>query len=354
MWRAKDALNVEKLKSRLVREIFTRPVQEVMVDDDSDGSLGSRWGEECTICRDSIEQGQPGELVGVFTGCGERHPIHEGCRDQLIRFELQNRRLPRCPTCRRPIRLRQENEGDIMIRPEPNRFVYSLTQVIRSLFGGCHGLGMGVVFGITFPIVLETVSIIALVIIAIIVIGVVAILAALGGQGDCDNCGDCGHCDCDNCCASEGAADVGDCCFYNTFLPLPYDPFWGYGGYGNLDCNCDCSCSYRRTWRCGQAREWFEIFSQALFIPGVIIGIFIGCRSGLFMIGLNIMGDEMNFIASMSDSTTHPFYVPLSTTTIHISPTLPTYNGPPATYTTTMHILPAPPKLFNFPKFLSN
>lgn len=103
----------------------------------------------------------------------------------------------------------------------------------------------------------------------VLVMLVVALIAAL-----CMSCGEglaaCGNCDCCNgCCGGGDCAGGGtsaDCCdcfmlgahhpggmtadafYWNG--PFPYDPCWGYTGYGNLsvpsggDCNCCCD------WNC--------------------------------------------------------------------------------------------------------
>jgi len=335
--------------SRLLRDLRSAPGQETMVDDeDSDGTLGSKLGDECIICRDEIND----NLEGVFTGCGERHgPIHRACREECIRTHIGQNRHPSCPICRRAIRLRL-HENTLEVRPEPSSLMISVTQTLRSLFGGAHGLFMGAVVGVAVPMGLQFVGVIVVTIILIIFVilaGLAAACAGAGGgdcNGDCGSC-DCGDCSCCDCGACDGTAASDGCLFYHG--PCPYDPCWGYYGYG-CDCNCDCNCNYRRTWRLGSAEEWFEIASQFLFIPGVCLGIFIGVKSGLFMLGFDVMNSELNAVESIFQSTTsRAGFLAQPAITSAMPPTL-ALPMPP----TTTHALPTFPKLVNLPGFLTN
>lgn len=333
--------------NRLLHDLRSVPGQEIMVEgDDSDGSLGSKLGDDCVICREEINDNED----GVFIGCGERHgPIHPACREQWIRTQIGQNRNPSCPMCRRAIRLRL-HENALEVRPEPSRLMVSITQILRSLFGGAHGLFMGAAVGIMVPLGIELVGVIIItifLIIALAVVGMVGACAGAGGGGDCGDCGkccdcgDCGNCcDCGtggDCCACDGTAASDSCLLYNS--PCPYDPFWGYGGYGSLDCNCDCNCNYGRTWRFGSATEWFEIASQILFIPGVCLGIFVGVKSGLLILGFDVMNSELNVLESMMESTTpRAGFLAYPTTPM-----------PP----TTTHAFRGVPKLVNLPSFLS-
>jgi len=332
---------------------ISAPIQEIIVDGDSDGSLGSKLGDGCIICAEEIYENEE----GVFTGCGERHgPIHPACRERWIQTELSRHRDPTCPICRRLIRLRVESDGVLQVRPEPSRAMLSLTQVLRSLFGGAHGLFMGTVLGIFAPVTAELVGVIVLLILIGIVALVAALAAAVGGAGgdcgNCDNCCDCNNCG-DSCCDCGGPATEADALYFGG--PCPYDPFWGYTYYGlGVNCNGDCNCDYRRTWRCGSAREWFEIASQALFLPGVIVGLLIGCKSGIFMFGLETMSAELSAIGDIISGSTTPTPNFLSPTSQRFLP--PTIQILPSTttaYAITTRDAYEMPKLVNMPGFLS-
>jgi len=108
-------------QSRVIRQIANVPEQEIMVDGDSDGSLGSKAGDVCVIC---LEDSNQEEMV--LCGCGEHHgPIHLECRETLIREELSHtpRRHPKCPICRRLIRLQVVDNNILEVQTEPSRAV---------------------------------------------------------------------------------------------------------------------------------------------------------------------------------------------------------------------------------------
>lgn len=101
-------------------------------------------------------------------------------------------------------------------------------------------------------------AIVFLVLVAMMLMGLCAICASCaeggGGGGDC-NCGDCCGCCGDGAgntaAGASGGEAGGECCGMNCCMPsspggssadalywggsYPYDPYWGYGGYGHVD-----------------------------------------------------------------------------------------------------------------------